>query len=535
MHPRQTMRGVPDRSWALWCAILLAMLLIACQANDENNIIPEQIDSPLADRSTPIIVPTVTPTSGPIEPPPIPSPTFPLPSPTPKKIVSVAAPDRWVDTLSAALARLNSQNSVWHWRPVTSEADISIEVGELGQVFSRTALALTVDFSSDLESFTSEEASDIVLSGDDRITVMEWQGVPSDRKTIKIDGLLPDEPGYTLQQAWSLTGALEFEEAAKELAVALIMEMQTDNTVKLTAVGDVMLDRALGYAIQQGQIDYPFAQVAGILSLADLTVGNFESALGASGQPATKSYTFQAPTAAVESLTLAGFDLVSLANNHAMDFGEGSLLEGIDILNRHGIATIGAGTNSATARKPVVKKINGIRIAFLGYVNVPVEVSGFDTRSWEATESSPGLAWANLDDIIQDVRAANTDADVVIVVLHSGYEYVEAPSEPQQLAAKTAIDAGADLVIGHHAHVLQGIEFYNDGVIVYGLGNFAFEIDGDPTTAILNVWLDSDGVRELEIVPAIIQFGGQTRLATENEAKSIKERIYYLSGLLNSP
>ena len=296
-----------------------------------------------------------------------------------------------------------------------------------------------------------------------------------------------------------------------------------------------MLDRALGYAIQNGQIDYPFAQVAAVLSQADLTIGNLESALGASGQPANKSYTFQAPAAAAESLSLAGIDLVSLANNHAMDFGEGSLLEGIELLNRQGISTIGAGINSAAAHEPIVLEINGMRIAFLGYVNVPVEFSGFDTSSWEATDTSPGLAWAHIDDITKDVGMAGQEADLVIVVLHSGYEYVEAPSEPQQLAAKTAIDAGADLVIGHHAHVLQGIEFYNDGVIAYGLGNFAFEIDGDPTTAILNVWLDKDGVRELEIVPAIIQFGGQTRLASGYEAASIKERIYYLSEQLNRP
>jgi len=363
---------------------------------------------------------------------------------------------------------------------------------------------------------------------------MEWTDVPPERKTLKVDGLLPNEPGYAFHQIWSLASAPEFEEAAIEFAGALSLDLQTDPIVKLAAVGDIMLDRALGYAIQQGQIDYPFALVAAVLSQADLTVGNLESALGASGNPANKSYTFQAPAVAAESLTVAGFDLVSLANNHAMDFGEESLLEGIELLNRQGIATIGAGLNKAAAHEPVILEVNGISIAFLGYVNVPVEISGFDTRSWEATELSPGLAWAHLDDITLDVGTADQNADLVIVVLHSGYEYVETPSEPQQLAAKTAIDAGADLVIGHHAHVLQGVEFYNGGVIAYGLGNFAFEIDGDPTTAVLNVWLDRDGVRELEIIPAIIQFGGQTRLATENEATSIKERIYYLSGLLNS-
>jgi poly-gamma-glutamate capsule biosynthesis protein CapA/YwtB (metallophosphatase superfamily) len=101
-------------------------------------------------------------------------------------------------------------------------------------------------------------------------------------------------------------------------------------------------------------------------------------------------------------------------------------------------------------------------------------------------------------------------------------------------AARTAIDAGADLVIGHHAHVLQGVEFYQDGVIVYGLGNFAFEIDGDPSTAILNVWLDQDGVRQLEFVPAIIQFGGQPRLAEAWEAGEILQKIYRLTNPLNA-
>jgi poly-gamma-glutamate synthesis protein (capsule biosynthesis protein) len=165
----------------------------------------------------------------------------------------------------------------------------------------------------------------------------------------------------------------------------------------------------------------------------------------------------------------------------------------------------------------------------LGYVDVPVEVSGFDTQTWTATAEKPGLAWADLAQITVDVTQAAEQADLVIVVLHSGYEYIEPPSLNQMAAARTAVDAGADLVVGHHAHVLQGVEYYQDGVIVYGLGNFAFEIDGDPSTAILNVWLDQDGVRQLEFVPAIIQFGGQPRLAEAWEAGEILQKIYRLS------
>jgi poly-gamma-glutamate capsule biosynthesis protein CapA/YwtB (metallophosphatase superfamily) len=161
-----------------------------------------------------------------------------------------------------------------------------------------------------------------------------------------------------------------------------------------------------------------------------------------------------------------------------------------------------------------------------------VEWRGFDTQSWTATATAPGVAWGDPEEITADVRAAHQEADLVIVILHSGYEYVLQPSPPQVAAARAAIDAGAALVIGHHAHILQGIEFYNGGVIAYGLGNFAFEIDGDPETAILHAWLDRHGVRQLEIVPAIIQFGGQPRLATEWEGAAIREHIYRQTELL---
>ena len=164
---------------------------------------------------------------------------------------------------------------------------------------------------------------------------------------------------------------------------------------------------------------------------------------------------------------------------------------------------------------------------------MPVEVSGFDTRDWAATQSSPGLAWADPEHIAEDVTAASKVADLVIVLLHSGYEYVDQPSPAQTAAALAAVDAGADLVIGHHAHLLQGVEFHDESVVAYGLGNFAFEIDGDPSTAILRVWLDAGGVRQLEFVPVVIGAGGQPRIAAPWEAFEIRQRVNYLTTLLN--
>jgi poly-gamma-glutamate synthesis protein (capsule biosynthesis protein) len=247
-----------------------------------------------------------------------------------------------------------------------------------------------------------------------------------------------------------------------------------------------------------------------------------------------KSYPFQAPPIAAQALAWAGFDIVSLANNHGMDDGPESLRQGLDLLRAAGVERLGAGLNEGEARTAVIREVNGLRLAFLGYVHVPVEAIGnFDTESWTATEDMPGLAWARPEWIVEDITAVREQADLVIVVLHSGYEYIEPPSPIQMELSQVAINAGADLVIGHHAHVLQGIQFYNGGVIVYGLGNFAFEIDGDPSTAILNVWLDDNGVRELQIIPAIIQFGGQPRLAESWEAPAILQMVYRLTNSLN--
>src|SRR4029434_4851617 len=116
----------------------------------------------------------------------------------------------------------------------------------------------------------------------------------------------------------------------------------------------------------------------------------------------------------------------------------------------------------------------GLRLAFLAYVDVPVERNGFDTATWEADSNAPGVAWARQARIAADVAEARRAADVVIVLLHSGSEGDSSPNGIQRAAAHTAIDAGATLVVGAHPHVLQGVERYGRGVIAYSLGNIVF-------------------------------------------------------------
>ncbi len=300
----------------------------------------------------------------------------------------------------------------------------------------------------------------------------------------------------------------------------------TPGVVSLMAVGDVMLARGLGERITTEGIA-PYRELGALLGGADVAVANLECAISERGAPQPKAYVFRAPPIAAEALRVMGVDVVSLANNHALDYGPEALLDTIGLLRARGIEPVGAGGNASESRTPVVVERNGLRLAFLAYVDVPVESrSGFDTRAWSATESTPGLAWADPAAISADATAARQSVDVVIVLLHSGYENRPEPNDIQRRAARAAIDAGAALVVGAHPHVLQATETYNGGLIAYSLGNFIFdEFDGAANdTAILAVQLGRGGVLGFEWLPMVIE-NGSPRAATPDESERILRRV----------
>ncbi len=457
------------------------------------------------------------------------------PSATPVPVITLNVPAHWWERSAEALEQVGQLDGSSRFQLDSSEGAAIRLVNEEGAFeVAREALALVVPFTSDREAIGLEEANVVVSEGHEQIAVMPWSEIAPGMKALRVDGRLPADADYPLQEVWSLQAAPGYEESTAVL-LPYLQAASADPVVHLVAVGDIMLDRSLGAAIARGDLEYPFSKVAEHLQAGDITVGNVESALGDTGTAERKRYPFRAPPEAAASLALAGFDIVSLANNHGMDYGEEALLQALSLLQEQGIGVIGAGKNAADAHAAEIREVDGLKLAFLAYVHVPVEaLTGFDTASWTAVGDLPGIAWGDPEMITADVAAVQDEVDLTVVVLHSGFEYVAAPSEPQMAAAHAAIDAGADLVIGHHAHILQGVEFYGDGVILYGTGNFAFEIDGPPETAIFDVWLDGSGVRQIGITPAIIQFGGQPRLVESWEDIGILGRVYYLSNVLNA-
>ncbi len=284
-----------------------------------------------------------------------------------------------------------------------------------------------------------------------------------------------------------------------------------------------MLARTVGDKVRADGPAVAFSAVQPALSSADLLVGNLECVISDLGQAQPKAYRFRAPPEAAAALSLAGFSVVGVANNHAMDYDSDALADMITRLNERNILTVGAGKNAAAAHAPVIIERKGLRIAFLAYVDVLVESrTGFDTRTWTAGPNSPGVAWAEPKRMASDIEAAKTQADVVIVLLHSGLEGRTEIYPAQQAEAQAAIDAGAALVLGSHPHVLQQTEKYHGGLIVYSLGNFVFDGFTKPEnyTAIFTASLSASGVDEYSWIPVVIE-DGLPRMATAQEAAEI--------------
>ena len=308
-----------------------------------------------------------------------------------------------------------------------------------------------------------------------------------------------------------------------------------DGTITIAATGDIMLARDITTLMEQHGAMYPFERVASLLRDADLTIANFEAAFTDRGEPALKAYTFRVPPRFAPGLADAGIDLVSLGNNHAADYGPDGLKDTLSALDAAGVRHAGAGLDEADARRAAHMMVDGQRVAFLSYSDI--------MENTFAGPDSFGVALATVDAIDADVRAAEARADIVIVALHSGIEYTDAPQPNQQQLARAAIDAGAALVLGHHPHTLQGVERYGGGLIIYSLGNFVFDLDNEDLTnlgprafetAVYYVTIANGVVVDARPEPVYIDPAeNRPRPATEDERAAILTRIDALNELAN--
>jgi poly-gamma-glutamate synthesis protein (capsule biosynthesis protein) len=245
-----------------------------------------------------------------------------------------------------------------------------------------------------------------------------------------------------------------------------------------------------------------FGPVAEVLSAADLAMVNLETAVTTGGTPEPKAFRFRAPPAAYQAVRAAGVDVVSLANNHALDYGRSGLADTLAHAADAGVATVGAGDDAAAAYAPWLAEVSGVRVAFLGLSQV------WDLwESWRAEADRPGIAYAmDAGRAIAAVEAARAVADVVVVYLHWGEEGNECPVGRMRDLAAALADAGADLVVGTHAHLLLGGGWLDRTYVQYGLGNFLWWRDDrfSNDTGVLWVTLRGSEIESVELRPAVI-------------------------------
>ncbi|OYT90188.1 MAG: poly-gamma-glutamate biosynthesis protein [Burkholderiales bacterium PBB3] len=275
------------------------------------------------------------------------------------------------------------------------------------------------------------------------------------------------------------------------------------STVSLVFAGDIVLDDAAGALMERG--GDPFAAFAPVFKNADIRLGNLECVVATTGSAGDKNFTFRAHPRSLPVLK-RHFDAVALANNHSGDFGREAFAEMLGLLKTAGLNQFGGGHNLAEAHTPLIVERKGLRIALLGY-------NEFMPRSFEADYNAPGSAWSEDEQVVADIRAARSvyKADLVIPVMHWGWENELVANARQRQLARTMIDAGADVIIGGHPHVTQDIEHYRGKPIIYSVGNFVMKETDNANQRlgwVLRLQLDQAGVLGFDTVVAQIDMDG---------------------------
>lgn len=255
-----------------------------------------------------------------------------------------------------------------------------------------------------------------------------------------------------------------------------------DEQITMVFVGDIMLDRKVKTMVEReadGDYRFSFLKIADYIRMADIAFGNLESIISDKGSINLLKGApwFRGHPDAIEGLTFAGFDVLSVANNHIYDYNtyypfygydRTAMEDSFERLHDAGIFYIGGGFSEEEAHSPVVFDLDGTSIAYLGYTCI-------GSKQWRAREDKSGISWLDSDSLIEDIPEAKKQADLVIISMHFGTEYENVQNDEQEELAQLAIDKGAAIVIGHHPHVTQPVEKYKNGYIAFSLGNFVFD------------------------------------------------------------
>jgi len=315
-------------------------------------------------------------------------------------------------------------------------------------------------------------------------------------------------------------------------------------TIKVSFVGDISLNGKYHEILLKKGANYPFKLVKKKFDEADIVAGNLESPFASDN--ISPEFSMKTPLKAdlkyAGGLKWAGFDILNLSNNHIMDYGESGVFETQKILDDFRIKYFGCGRNINEAKMMRIISVNSINIGFVGYTDIVIDSPVF------AKEDKSGIAKFEVDIAKDEIEQNKKLVDILVVNLHWGIEYFHLPMPDQINYARKLVDAGADIIIGHHPHIIQGIEKYKHGIIVYSLGNFVFgdikwdwlTENGDKRTTfykfsrknrqsfIIDVILDKTGVLDYSVHGTYISKSGRIIYPY----KRVAQKVENLSTLL---
>ena len=276
--------------------------------------------------------------------------------------------------------------------------------------------------------------------------------------------------------------------------------------------GDVAVDPDYIPALAANGWDHAWSGLDGLFVDDDLTVINLECVPSDIGSPLDKAFVFRCPTETLPSMKANGIDVANLGNNHSGDFGKEALVDGRHNLISAGIGPVGAGRDVAEAGEPALFELNGWTVAVVGFGGVAPD------ESWYATSDSPGMrSGDHTASMVEAVAAADAVADLVVVTVHWGIELDTTPRQDDIERARAMIEAGADIIFGHHPHRMQPLEMVGDAAVFWSLGNFVWPHNSVPsaTTAVARAVVAPDGAVEACLIPAYIETNGHPVLSGE--------------------
>ncbi len=310
--------------------------------------------------------------------------------------------------------------------------------------------------------------------------------------------------------------------------------------LRFIAVGDIMLGRGVAYWIEKkGNYEMAFENVKSSLDVGDVVFGNLENPLTSSEKGLNKNgkIVLKAKPEAMTALTSAGFNLVSLSNNHILDYYEKGLFDTMELLDQNGIVHAGGGKNLDEARKLAIIEKNGLKIGLLAYTDMAeIIFAGDPYLSFAAGPEKSGVAPRKYELIKEDIEKARGQVDLLAVSLHWGIEESFRITPEQVEFAHKLIDDGADIILGHHPHQFQGIEIYKGKPILYSMGNIMFDQNEHENmeSFIVDMKYKGTELTALTAIPVRILEKSHVDIQTGTDASAILKRQSSLSAELGS-